>query len=309
MTLIDYIDAQEILDSRGNPTVEVTSSSTRAPSVAPPCPPAPRPALTRRSSCVTATRSRYGGKGVQHGRHQRHRDHRPGDPRRGRLRPGRHRRAADRARRHAQQGQARRQRHPRRVAGRAPTPRRWPTGCRCTATSAVPARGPCPCPMFNILNGGQHAADSTDFQEFMVMPVGLGHASREALRAGAEIFHALQGRCCTTRACATGQGDEGGFAPTLPSNAGRHRDRPAAIERAGYKPGEEVAIALDPAITELIDGEPDARGRVHLQAGQGGPLAQDQRDGRVLGRLDRPLPHRQPRGWPRRGRLGRLDSS
>ncbi len=115
-----------------------------------------------------------------------------------------------------------------------------------------------PVPMFNILNGGQHASDSTDFQEFMVMPVGLDSFG-EALRAGSEIFHALKAEL-HDKGLATGQGDEGGFAPTLPSNQAAIETVLRAVERAGYKPGEQVAIALDPATTELLDGEPDAEG-------------------------------------------------
>jgi enolase len=108
-----------------------------------------------------------------------------------------------------------------------------------------------PVPMFNILNGGRHAADSTDFQEFMVMPVGAPSYS-EALRAGAEIFHALRTEL-QEAGLATGQGDEGGFAPSLASNEAAIELILGAIERAGYRPGEEVAIALDPAVTELLD--------------------------------------------------------
>src|SRR4029450_4247825 len=109
-----------------------------------------------------------------------------------------------------------------------------------------------PVPMFNILNGGKHAQDSTDFQEFMVMPVGVETYS-DALRAGSEIFAALR-TILHDDGHATGQGDEGGFAPSL----GSHR----APEPAGYRPGEDVAIALDPATTELVeegsggDGQP-----------------------------------------------------
>jgi enolase len=116
-----------------------------------------------------------------------------------------------------------------------------------------------PVPMFNILNGGQHAADSTDFQEFMVMPVGADTFG-EALRIGSEVFHALKAEL-HDHGLATGQGDEGGFAPTLPSNAAAIETVLRAVERAGYRPGEQVAIALDPATTELIDGEPDADGQ------------------------------------------------
>jgi len=108
-----------------------------------------------------------------------------------------------------------------------------------------------PVPMFNILNGGKHAADSTDFQEFMVMPVGAPTFA-DAMRAGAEVFHALRAEL-HEKGHATGQGDEGGFAPSLASNQAAIEVVLKAIERAGYKPGDEVAIALDPAVSELVD--------------------------------------------------------
>jgi enolase 1/2/3 len=108
-----------------------------------------------------------------------------------------------------------------------------------------------PVPMFNILNGGKHAQDSTDFQEFMVMPVGLD-SFEEALRAGAEIFAALR-TILHDEGHATGQGDEGGFAPSLASNEAAVEVILRAIERAGYRPGEQIAIALDPATTELVE--------------------------------------------------------
>jgi enolase len=108
-----------------------------------------------------------------------------------------------------------------------------------------------PVPMFNILNGGKHAQDSTDFQEFMVMPVGLATYA-EALRAGAEIFGALR-TILHDEGHATGQGDEGGFAPSLGSNQAAVEVILRAIEQAGYRPGEDIAIALDPATTELVE--------------------------------------------------------
>jgi enolase len=108
-----------------------------------------------------------------------------------------------------------------------------------------------PVPMFNILNGGKHAQDSTDFQEFMVMPVGLA-SFPEALRAGAEIFAALRS-ILHADGLATGQGDEGGFAPSLASNQAAVEVILRAIEKAGYRPGDEVAIALDPAVSELVE--------------------------------------------------------
>ncbi len=110
-----------------------------------------------------------------------------------------------------------------------------------------------PVPMFNILNGGKHAQDSTDFQEFMVMPVGVT-SFPDALRAGAEIFHALRA-ILHDEGHATGQGDEGGFAPSLKSNQAAIEVILRAIEKAGYRPGDEIAIALDPATSSiLVDG-------------------------------------------------------
>jgi enolase len=110
-----------------------------------------------------------------------------------------------------------------------------------------------PVPQFNILNGGKHAQDSTDFQEFMVMPVGVA-SFPEALRAGSEVFHALRS-ILHDEGFATGQGDEGGFAPSLASNEAAIEVVLRAIEKAGYRPGDEVAIALDPAVSELVEGE------------------------------------------------------
>ena len=108
-----------------------------------------------------------------------------------------------------------------------------------------------PLPQFNILNGGRHAADSTDFQEFMVAPVGMSTFA-DALRAGAEVFHALRAEL-HEKGFATGQGDEGGFAPALASNEAAIEMVVRAIERAGYRPGEDVAIMLDPAVSEILD--------------------------------------------------------
>jgi enolase len=108
-----------------------------------------------------------------------------------------------------------------------------------------------PVPMFNILNGGKHAQDSTDFQEFMVMPVGVDTFA-DALRAGSEVFWALR-TILHEEGHSTGQGDEGGFAPSLPSNEAAVEIILRAIERAGYRPGVDVAIALDPATTELVE--------------------------------------------------------
>ena len=109
-----------------------------------------------------------------------------------------------------------------------------------------------PVPMFNILNGGKHAPDSTDFQEFMVMPVGAETFS-EGLRMGVEVYHALHA-ILHERGLATSVGDEGGFAPSLPGNEDAVQVVLEAVERAGYKPGSDAVLALDPASTELFSG-------------------------------------------------------
>ena len=108
-----------------------------------------------------------------------------------------------------------------------------------------------PVPMFNILNGGRHALNSIDFQEFMVVPVGLASFS-EALRAGAEIYHSL-GCLLREKGLSSNVGDEGGFAPPLPSNKDALELVVAAIEKAGYRPGRECFIALDVAASELLE--------------------------------------------------------
>jgi enolase len=106
-----------------------------------------------------------------------------------------------------------------------------------------------PVPMMNILNGGKHAADSTDFQEFMVLPVGAPTFS-EGLRMGTEVYHALH-RVLHQRKLNTNVGDEGGFAPSLPTNRAPLDLIMEAIETAGYKPGDDVVIGLDPASSEF----------------------------------------------------------
>jgi enolase len=108
-----------------------------------------------------------------------------------------------------------------------------------------------PVPMMNILNGGKHADTSVDFQEFMVMPLGAATFA-DALRWGAETFHALKD-ILKSRGYATGVGDEGGFAPNLKSNEEACELIVEAIEAAGYQPGTEVAIALDPAATSFFE--------------------------------------------------------
>jgi enolase len=106
-----------------------------------------------------------------------------------------------------------------------------------------------PVPMMNVLNGGAHADNKVDFQEFMIVPCGAPSFS-ECLRMGAEVFHALK-RTLHERGLGTAGGDEGGFAPDLSSNEEALTMLVAGIEAAGYRPGEDVAIALDPATSEI----------------------------------------------------------
>ena len=110
-----------------------------------------------------------------------------------------------------------------------------------------------PVPMMNILNGGSHADNSIDFQEFMVMPIGAKTFS-EALRMGAEIFHTLK-KVLHDQGLSTNVGDEGGFAPNIKSNEDAIEIVLKAIEKAGFKPGNDVMIALDPAASEFYDSK------------------------------------------------------
>ncbi|HEV2379390.1 MAG TPA: phosphopyruvate hydratase [Terriglobia bacterium] len=109
-----------------------------------------------------------------------------------------------------------------------------------------------PVPMMNILNGGVHADNTVDFQEFMIMPVGAESFS-EALRMGVETFHVLK-KVLKSRGYSTSVGDEGGFAPSLKTNVEAIDLILEAIEEAGYSPGHDIALALDPAASELYDG-------------------------------------------------------
>ncbi len=132
-----------------------------------------------------------------------------------------------------------------------------------------------PVPLMNILNGGAHATNTVDFQEYMIVPVGADSFA-EALRMGAEVFHALK-KVLVKRKLSTGVGDEGGFAPDLPTDEDALKAVIEAIEAAGYAPGKEIAIALDCAASELFKqgtytfkksgaGSRDAAGMVELYA-------------------------------------------
>src|SRR4051794_17449542 len=109
-----------------------------------------------------------------------------------------------------------------------------------------------PVPMMNVLNGGAHADNSVDFQEFMVVPAGASSFS-ECLRMGTEVFHHLK-RWLHDQGMGGGVGDEGGFAPNLSSNEAALQALISGIEAAGYTPGDDIAIALDPATSEIFEG-------------------------------------------------------
>ena len=125
-----------------------------------------------------------------------------------------------------------------------------------------------PVPMMNVVNGGVHADNSIDFQEFMIMPLGAPSYA-ESLRWGVETYHVLK-RILHDRKLSTAVGDEGGFAPDLPSNEDAIRFLVEAIDAAGFVPGEEIAIAMDPATSEIYRD-----GRYHL-AGEGKQLSSDE---------------------------------
>ena len=157
-----------------------------------------------------------------------------------------------------------------------------------------------PVPMMNILNGGAHADNPIDFQEFMVMPVGAPTFA-EALRCGAEIFHTLK-RGLHDAGLATAVGDEGGFAPNLASARAALDFIMRSIEAAGYTPGDDVVLALDCAADRVFP-------RRRLPHGRGGADALARRHGRLSRRALRRLSDRLDRGRHGRGRFPRLEGA
>ena len=270
MTAIVDIHARQILDSRGNPTVEVDvtledGSMGRAA--------VPSGASTGAHEAVEmrdGDKSRWGGKGVERGGALRSTARSPtrssgSTPR---TRP-RSTRAMIDARRHRQQGRARRQCDPRASAWRS-------------AKAAADARGLplyryvggvgatlLPVPMMNILNGGAHADNPIDFQEFMVMPVGAPTFS-EALRCGAEIFHALKS-ALHAKGLSTAVGDEGGFAPEHRLGPRGARLHPEAVESAGYTLGERRAARARLRGDRILQGR-----RLRAWQARGGPSSPDE---------------------------------
>lgn len=129
-----------------------------------------------------------------------------------------------------------------------------------------PAATLLPVPMLNVLNGGAHANNSVDIQEFMIVPMGFDTFS-EALRAGVETYHTLKG-LLNAKGLSTAVGDEGGFAPNLESNRAALDFLMQAIEKAGYEPGNQIALALDVAASELVEGR-NGQGTTYALPGEG----------------------------------------
>jgi enolase len=250
-TVIESIVAQEVLDSRGNPTVEVEVVLADGSWGRAAVPSGASTGVHEALELRDGDKIRYLGKGVLKAvENVNNRDRRSA----GRL--GRHRAEGHR------HGHARAGWHPNKsnlganaILGTS----------LAVAKAAANALGlplyryiggvyahVLPVPMMNILNGGAHTGwQSTDAQEFMVMPFGASSFA-EGLRWGAEIYHALKS-VLKSRGYATLVGDEGGYAPALKANAEAVEVILEAIEKAGYKAGEQVAIALDPAASELYD--------------------------------------------------------
>ena len=154
-----------------------------------------------------------------------------------------------------------------------------------------------PVPCMNVLNGGAHADNPVDFQEFMIAPLGA-RSFAEAVQVGSEVYHELQ-RTLKSRSLATAVGDEGGFAPALESNEAPLELLISSIESAGYRPGDDVAICLDPAASEFFkDGS-------YVLSGEGRTLSSDEMV-ELLGDDHGPLPGAVPRGRDGGAGLGRL---
>ncbi len=292
MTAITDIIGREILDSRGNPTVEVDvmlddgSRGPRRRALR-----APRPARTRRSSCATATSKRYLGKGVQkavaaveaeifdaiggmEAEDQAKIDETmialDGTPNKSRLGAN------------AILGVSLA------VAKAAAAANHMPLYRYVGGTQARVL----PVPMMNIVNGGVHADNPIDFQEFMIMPVGAPTFA-EGLRMGVEVFQTLK-KALHDKGLNTNVGDEGGFAPDLKSADEALQVVMKAIETAGYKPGEDVVLALDPASTEFF------KNGTYVYEGEG-KTRSIERAGQISRRA-RPRAIRSPRSrtaWPR----------
>ncbi len=248
---IDTIDALEILDSRGNPTVRVNvhldNGIVGTASV-------PSGASTGENEAVElrdGDQSRYGGKGVRHAVENIEKILAPGlkgmDPRR-QAEIDERMIELDGTENKARLGANAMLGISQAVARAAAQSSGLPLYAYLGGVGAVRL----PVPMMNVLNGGKHADSGMDFQEFMIFPVGAPNFA-EALRYGAETFHALH-KILAARGYGTSVGDEGGYAPQLKSNDEACELIVEAITAAGYRPGQDIAIALDPAASSFYEG-------------------------------------------------------
>jgi enolase len=260
MARISEIVAREILDSRGNPTVEVDvlldDGSLGRAAVPSGASTGEREALELRDE----DKFRYGGKGVLHAVRNVHTVLAP-------LLHGkdaRWQREIDYAMKEADGTEFKSKLGANALLGVSlAVAKAAAKSARLPLFQYLGGIGACtlPVPMMNVLNGGAHADNNVDFQEFMIMPISAP-SFREAVRMGAETFHALKG-VLKANGYNTAVGDEGGFAPSLKSNVEAVEVILAAIEKAGYKPGRggnagEIALALDPATSELVDHSKEA---------------------------------------------------
>ena len=298
---IVHVAGREILDSRGNPTVEVEvvlASGARGRAAV------PSGACTGAHEAVELRDGgdRYGGKGVLTAVGHVNAEIAERARRLRRARPARHRRRAARPRRHRQQG-----------AASAPTPSsacrsRWPR--RPPTTLDLPLyryvgganAHVLPVPMMNVLNGGAHADNNVDFQEFMIVPVGAPSVQRGAALGHRDLPRAEEAapRQAASRTARRRRGRLRARPRHQRGRASRCSSRRSS--RPGYKPGEEIALALDPAVSELYRD-----GAYHLD-GEGKVLTSEE----LVGLLDahrRPLPDRLDRGRHAGGRLGRLEAA
>ena len=301
MTAIADIVAREILDSRGNPTVEVDvvledGSMGRAA--------VPSGASTGAHEAVElrdGDKSRYLGKGVLKAVEAVNGEILEAHRRHGRRGSDRRRRGDDRARRHAQQGPPRRQRDPRRLARRRQGARPRRRACRSTATSAARRRGVLPVPMMNIINGGAHADNPIDFQEFMIMPVGAPSLA-EAVRMGAEVFHTLK------KALKRGRPQH------QRRRRGRLRAEPALgrggarFHHEGDRGGRLQARRGHRCWRSIAPRPSSSRTAAYHYEGEG-KLATVEKQVEYLAKLVPRLSDRLHRGRHGRGRLGRLEGS
>ncbi len=300
MSKIVDIRGREIIDSRGNPTVEadvmLDSGALGRAAVPSGASTGTREAVELRDG----DKNRYLGKGVTKAVGNVNGEIRKALLGRDPTAQAGDRSRDDRARRHRDQGAARRQRACSPCRWRLRTPPRATASSRCIRYLGGAGPKTLPVPMMNIINGGAHADNSVDIQEFMILPVGAPSLS-EALRYGAEIFHTLK-KVLHERKLATAVGDEGGFAPDLPSNEAALETILEAIDRAGYKAGRQIFLGLDVASTEFFDD-----GIYDLESEHRKFTVRAVR--RLPGRPGRALSDRDDRRRHERGRLGRLGAA